>query len=80
MSRRTRPAEIKVVAEGGGGTSGSGAEILLQPMVSQAVSLQHMEVTHSGTACEELQPVGGTHTEEIHGGLSRRTRGCGKDV
>ncbi|GAB0195076.1 F-box only protein 31 [Grus japonensis] len=52
-------------------------------MVRQAVYLQPMEVKwwsryppvacgepHTAAVCEELQPMGRTHTEEIHGGLS----------
>lgn len=48
------------------------ADTLWCPALELSVpeGLHLMERTHTGAVCEELQPVGRTHREEVHGGLS----------
>ena len=66
--KRNNPADTKVSAEGGGGGApGTGAEILLQPMVKtmvrQAVPLQSREV--NGGADIHLQPMEDPTPEQV---------------
>jgi len=65
---RNNSADTKLSEEGGGGAApGTGAEILLQPvvktMVRQAVPLQPMK-SHGG-ADLQLQPMEDTMTEQV---------------
>ncbi|OPJ67042.1 hypothetical protein AV530_016966 [Patagioenas fasciata monilis] len=66
IRERKNSADINIKEGGGGGASGDGAEIPLQPMVktmvSKAVPLQPVEVNSGADIC--LQPMGNTMPEQ----------------